>query len=67
MEPPLDAGPMTRLTSRAWNWKATRPPGSFRTAACWATVQLPERVPIVEGEPCSCDVDVGLVEDRGVL
>jgi len=24
-------------------------------------------VPIVEGEPCSCDVDVGLVEDRGVL
>ena len=44
----LDAGPITRLTSRAWNWNAIRPPGSFSIAACRATVQFPESVPLVQ-------------------
>jgi hypothetical protein len=31
------------LRSRAWNSNATRPPGSLRSAACCATVQVPVR------------------------
>ena len=53
---------MTRLRSRAWNRNAIRPPGSFRTAACRATVHFPERSQWLRREPLGRGVDVGRVE-----
>ena len=43
MDVPRVAGPMTRLTSRAWNWNAIRAPGSVAIEACRETFHVPVR------------------------
>ena len=53
---------MTRLKSRAWNWKAMRPPGSFDTAACSVTVQFPESAHELSGSCPGRGIDIGFVE-----
>ena len=64
MEVPLDTGPITRLTSRAWKRNAIRPPGSLRAAAWRATVQVPASAQALRGRRARRGVCVGLVEAR---
>src|SRR5215213_7348435 len=67
MAAPFDTGPMTRLTSRARNWKAIRPPASAKIEACWATVQLRARdVNLVERQTGMAGVRMRSVERRVV-
>ena len=63
----MAAGPITRLTSRAWNWNAIRPPGAVEIAAWRATFHVPAERPVVERQPAGGVVVVGLVEAGDAL
>ena len=59
IDAPGAAGPITRLTSRAWKRNAIRPPGSFEIAAWLATVHVPESAHSLRRSATGNGVDAG--------